>query len=71
MLVLSVLELFLVVDTHLEDLELHVLAVRCPIFKNWTTHYGGMFIRCYESERWVCRRRAYMHELSCCMSDAA
>ena len=50
-------------DTHLE---LHYHVVRCPVCRKWTTGYGGIYKYAWVCQEWLCIKRVYMHEMSCC-----
>ena len=54
---------------HTDELELHPLVVIVPVCGNFTTHCGGIYV--WEAGGWVCNRRVYVHDSSCCLAASA
>ena len=54
-----------------EELELHDMAVPCPVCKQDTTACGGYFQWGILREQWKCTQRVYVHASSCCTSEPA
>ena len=51
-----------------EELELHDMAVPCPVCKQDTTACGGYFQWDFLLDQWECTQRVYLHASSCCTS---
>ena len=54
-----------------EELELHDMAVPCPVCKQDTTACGGYYQWDFLWDQWKCTQRVYVHASSCCTSEPA